>query len=217
MKRFFILLFLFLTILNFHLNSSAQTAQSEIIAKINDEDIFQSDFNRFLNAQKKKLIEKLVNETLLLQEAKIKNISVSEEDITKRLNQIKEKQGGEQAFNKFLMENNATVEDAKNEIKNQILIQLVKNRINDLSNFLAMKKLNSDIIIYTNKLFPTTACSQPIPSDPIKMEESISKALAAEIQKDESTFSDIQNRTDNPSKVLQELRRKIEQRRITNR
>ncbi|OGI10231.1 MAG: hypothetical protein A3I68_07980 [Candidatus Melainabacteria bacterium RIFCSPLOWO2_02_FULL_35_15] len=210
-------MFLFLTILNFHLNSSTQAAQNEIIAKINNEDIFQSDFNRLLNAQKKKLIEKLVNETLLLQEAKAKNISISEEDITKRLNQIKEKQGGEQAFNKFLTENNATVEDAKNEIKNQILIRLVKNQINDLSNFLTMKKLSSDIIIYTNKIFPTTACLQSIPSDPIKMEESISKALAEEIQKDESTFSDIQNRTDNPSKVLQELRRKIEQRRITNR
>lgn len=217
MKRFFILLFLFLTILNFHLNSSAQTAQNEIIAKINGENIFQSDFNRLLNAQKKKLIENLVNETLLLQEAKIKNISVSEEDITKRLNQIKEKQGGEQAFNKFLMENNATIDDAKNEIKNQILIQLVKNQINALNDFLAIKKINSDIIIYTNKILSTTACLQPIPSDPIKMEESISKALAEEIQKDESTFLDTQNKTDNASKVLQELRRKIEQRRITNR
>lgn len=215
MKKNLILILLILSFLTIT-NISSTTAQSEIIAKINGEDIFQSDFNRLLNAQKKKLIEKLVNETLLLQEAKAKNISVSEEDITKRLNQIKEKQGGEQVFNKFLIENNATIDDVKNEIKNQILIQLVKSKMNDVNSFLAMKKLNSDIIVYTNKLFPVTVCVQPAPPVLIKMEEGISKALAEEIQKDESTFLDTQNKTDNASKALQELRRKIEQRRVVN-
>ena len=284
MKKNCILLFFLIVILSLSLNSSAQETRNEIIAKINSEDVLKSKFDRLLNSQKKKLIDQLINETLFLQEAKAKNINVSEEEITKRLTLIKEKQGGEEGFNKFLTENNATLEDAKNEIKNQILIQLVKKQINNLNAFLNMKKAQSNIIIYMDKIFAkeqaalseTTADSgngvmaglapvlmedtnirskeyiveeQPqeenkifIPDikedtiiEPINVAGKIQKKnlqienetlipgtpLAASAEKDlsqdQAAQIDLQNRMEHSSKSLQELRRKIEQRRITNR
>ena len=380
-----------LTVLSFNLNSLAQSTQNEIIARINGEDIFQNDFKRLFNAQKKKfysdlnfdlfslptanpkatlkreelirkakgeginasaddfnnawedlitkhgalenlekktsenlltigdirkkikenivlenlfekqtkekLIEKIINETLILQEAKGRNINASEEEITNRLNLIKEKQGGEKEFNKFLSENSATVEDAKNEIKNQILIQFVKNQIDDLNTFLAEKKSKSNVIIYTSKIFSkepaeTDLAPAQAVKDIQKMDEETNNILAREIleeekqearsrkqeeqalapaQKDEENKillsdikedtiiqpinvtgkpnkiieteneilipgtplvtspeenlfqdqkvsiqkEDIQNRMETSSKTLQELRRKIEQRRVT--
>ena len=254
------------------IQGSFGNSSPDIIAKINGEDIPQKTFDRLLNTQKKKLIEQLINETLILQHAKAKNLTIPEEEITKKLNLIKEKQGGEEAFNKFLEENNATMEDARNEIKNQMLIQLVKNQINDFNAFLSARKLKSDIVIYTSKIFPVVADFQPeagppvaekpatTPSDTVspKMEQDISKALAEEIQKEvdssdlnlrnkeypakeesqkqnsntqpkkifisdikESTIIEPINITPKPNKnssqILQDLRRKIEQRRVTSR
>ncbi len=149
----------------------------------------------FEKETKEKLIEKFINETLILQEAKARNVNVSEEEITQKLSLLKEKQGGEEAFNKFLSKNNATLEDAKNEIKNQILVQLVKNQTSDLTNFLAMKKLKSDIIIYTSKIFPKEPDALAYPSETIKkIDEETSNIIAREIQEEETQDSNIRKK-----------------------
>ena len=199
----------------------------------------------FEKQTKEKLIEKIINETLLLQAARARNITVSEEEITTKLNLIKEKQGGEEAFKRFLSENNATIEDARIEIKNQILIQLVKDKIKNLNTYLTTRKTKSDIVIYTNKLFPKESdtlaniedlrleekdISDGSNNTPvIKMGEETSNIIANEIQKDEEVqetlapenkviqTNNVQNRMENSSKILKELRRKIEQRRVGRR
>lgn len=153
---------------------------------------------------KDKLIEKIVNETLLLQAAKIRGFTASEDEITSRLNLIKKKQGGEAGFTKFLEENNASLEDAKAEIKNQLLIQLVKDKIKNLNTYLTIRKTKSDIIIYTNKLFPQDsdtlanieelkpdekeislqANTNTLPQNPPKADEETNNLLAEEIIKE---------------------------------
>ncbi len=173
---------------------------------------------------KEKLIEKIVNETLILQEAQIRNLNVPEEEITKKLDLIKEKQGGEEEFNQFLSRNNATLEDARNEIKNQILVQLIKNQINDLNTFLDTKKLNSDIVIYTNKIFPKESdtivsleSTKPVEQEVLlrkntyptvntgwkpvpavkgieELEQETNNILAEEIQKDEESTDSKENK-----------------------
>ena len=91
---------------------------------------------------KDKLTDKMVNELLVLQEAKLRNISIPNEETVKRVNLLKEKQGGEAGFKKFLAENNATIDDVNNEIKNQLLLELTKE---------AILKETKDFKAYINK------------------------------------------------------------------
>ncbi|MBI2995172.1 MAG: SurA N-terminal domain-containing protein [Candidatus Melainabacteria bacterium] len=167
-------LFLFL-IIN---PSFSQIQDNEIIANVNGENIYLNTFNRLFNARQKKLpIEKnqenavkekilnqIIEDTLILQEAKARNLEANEEEINKRFNLTTEKQGGEEAFKKFLAENNATIEDAKDEIKKQILYDQIKEDIikgaGNLSTFINNKKQVASIVIYKDKVFPQELTSE---------------------------------------------------------
>ena len=97
-----------------------------------------------------KIIDHMIDEILVLQEAKQRNISISEEELTTKLNQVIEKQGGEISFNEFLKQNNATIEDAKNEIKKNTTIELVKKSFpseDEFINHFRDKKINANIIV----------------------------------------------------------------------
>lgn len=107
---------------------------------------------------KENLTNSLVEQALVLQEAKARNLRVSDNEITQRLNLIKERRGGEAGFTEFLKENNATIEDAKKEIKNQVLYKLVKDSVinsgsNNFKSFMENKKASASIVIYKDKLF----------------------------------------------------------------
>ncbi len=101
---------------------------------------------------KDKITNHLINELLVIEEAKTREIEVKEDDINKRLNFLKDKQGGEDGFKTFLIENNATLEDAKSEIKNQLLYELTKEQVvkenKDFGDFINKKKDSANIIIY---------------------------------------------------------------------
>ncbi|MBI3590355.1 MAG: SurA N-terminal domain-containing protein [Candidatus Melainabacteria bacterium] len=150
---------------------------SDIKQKLEENMLLEKYFKKHMN---EKVVERMINEILILQEAKSRNLKVSEGEIIRRLNLIKEKQGGEEGFTAFLSENNATIDDAKNEIKDQILYELVKNSLLSNSNavdknnilklFISEKKSKADIVIYTNKLSPQkeqpqeqTLASEPEP------------------------------------------------------
>lgn len=169
MKKYFflILLLLIYTPINF---SSAQNLNDEIIGTVNGENLYLSEFNRLFNVQKKKNLDKsekeikenlialMVDELLVLQEGRSRNLQIQEEEISKRINLIKEKLGGEDGFKAFLTENNATIEDARNEIKNQILYEQVKTvlskDISDFKAYLNEKKSKASIVIYNDKISP---------------------------------------------------------------
>lgn len=86
--------------------------------------------NRYFDKHKKdKLVEVLINEVLVIQEAENRNIDVTEDEVNNRLALLKIKSGGEAVFNKLLKQNNATVSDAENEIRNEILYNKVKKDI----------------------------------------------------------------------------------------
>lgn len=107
---------------------------------------------------KNKIIEIMINEQIALEEAKKRNLQVNEAEIQKRLDFIKGKQGSEEGFKAFLEENNATIEDVKNEIKNQMLYDQLKNKLvkenTNFKAFLNKKKLESNIIVYNDKIQP---------------------------------------------------------------
>lgn len=151
------------TIITFN-SSYAVNSNDEIIGTVNGENLYLSQFNRLLNAGKKdpnksltkeKILELMINELLVLQEAKARNIDIPQEEIIKQLNLVKEKQGGEEAFRVFLTEYSATLEDAQNEIKNKLLYEKVKNEImGEFKQFLTERKLTANIVVYNDKIFP---------------------------------------------------------------
>ena len=105
---------------------------------------------------RQKVLELMINERLALQTAKERKINIAESDITKKINAIKEKEGGEEGFLKFLKSNNATIDDAKKEIKNKLTYDHVKASFTDedaWTSFLHDVKLNADIVVYYNKIF----------------------------------------------------------------
>lgn len=234
MKNLYFIFFILLFFVTFNFNSQALDKESEIIGIVNGENIYLSDFNRLLNAQKTKLTnlsdkeikDKLVNfiidRILILQEAKARNIEVPEENITKRLVLLKEKKGGEEAFKKFLEENKATIEDAKDEIKTQILYKLVEKELaksnDEFKSFLSKKKENSNIVVYRDKIF------QNIQSPQLRAESSEKENLVPGAPTDLSTLNvfKVGNLTlenvetsNNPQEELKELIKKIEERKIT--
>lgn len=202
----------------------------EIIGIVNGENLYLSEFNRLLNAQKRmlskdalenketekkikeKLIDLMINELLAVQEAKKRNIQISEEEIINKLNLLLQKQGDEGYFIQFLAENNATIEDTKNEIKNQLFYERVKKEIPDFKSFLSEKKSQASIVIYNNKISPTNI-AQPIAEEKTELRTkeypTLTKTKLDEITKLEEKTLDIL------SKEIEELRRKIEQRRVT--
>ena len=182
MKKY--LFFIFISVILSFLTSGlclATESNEEIIGTVNGENIYLKEFNRLYNAQKKKLekngpidkvtektikeklLDLIIDEYIILEEAKERNIQIPDEVLATRLNQIKEKVGGEEGFNKFLSENNATIEDAKREIKNQLQYSIVKNQLEfkqskdpsfNYKDFLTEKKSKSNIVIYKEKMFP---------------------------------------------------------------
>ena len=131
---------------------------ADIKLKLEENMLLNKYFER--NA-KENLVNLLIDKVILLQEAKSRNIIPKEEELTSKFNKIIEKYGGEEAFKLFLMSHNATVDDAVNEIKNKILIDLVKQQIISDSNsdkntalkaFINSKRAESNIIVYSDKI-----------------------------------------------------------------
>jgi hypothetical protein len=131
----------------------------DIQRKLEDNILLDKYFDKHI---KTKLLGLMVDEAIVLSEAKQRNLKVGEEDIRNKLDLIKEKHGGDSGFIKFLATNNATVEDAKQEIKNQLLYQMVKDSVSKelqtdnkekIKAYFNIKKRSADIDISSEKVF----------------------------------------------------------------
>ena len=233
MKKYFFQTVLFI-ILFFNVTLWAQgnlETKNEIIGTVNGENLYLNEFNRLFNAQNKKhekesareiILDQMIDRMLVMQEAKSKNLTVSETEINRRLDLIKERQGGEEAFANFLAQNDATIEDAKNEIKNQILFDFIKNLIESkdgksFKSFISEKKMNSDIVIFTSKINPQkdktanlrTKEYPAITKSRVKEVEQLdeeTKSIIAEIESSIKTETDLEptKRKDNDVPLLNE-------------
>ncbi|GEM_PF-4696395 len=111
--------------------------------------------------KRQELITQMVDEILVLQEAKSRNLIVPNEEVTKKLDLLISKQGGILPFLDFLKQNNATVQDAENEIRKKMVYDLVKqevladNKTNDtdpFKSFITDIQTKANIIVYINKV-----------------------------------------------------------------
>lgn len=99
-------------------------ACSKNIATVNSEAITEKEFNERLRQQAgKQILDEMITEKLIVQESKDKKIKVSTSEINGRVSEIKNRFPDEESFNKNLEENNLTLNQLKEQIKIQILIE----------------------------------------------------------------------------------------------
>lgn len=119
-------------------DTAISTEQGQVIATVNGENIYQSDFDalykeyynyfganeeaaKYLDEQKELLVEELVNTEVLMQKADELGITCTDEEAQETYNEIKA-QYGEELFNQMLAYSNITEEDYLNELKRQIVL-----------------------------------------------------------------------------------------------
>jgi parvulin-like peptidyl-prolyl isomerase len=117
--------------------------QDKLVAVVNDEIITESDVKEYLNflylqissqykqdelnkkmrEAEESAIEQLIEERLILQEAKRQNIKVDDEIIEARLQRIKDNFTSDEEFNLYLQMHKLTPADLKTKIAEQILMR----------------------------------------------------------------------------------------------
>ncbi|TLS38915.1 SurA N-terminal domain-containing protein [Pseudalkalibacillus caeni] len=120
-----------------------QVDEDKTVAIVNKEEIKGSKYNSLLSQNqmqyhqmgqdptsekiagqlKKQVLDTLVGQELLLQEANSKGYEASSDKVEKQINDLKEQYGGEDAFNKALEKNNLTKEDLKQQISQSLMIE----------------------------------------------------------------------------------------------
>jgi len=129
-------------------------AEDKIVAVVNNEVITQKDLNEFLaftrmelsteykgreletkiQTMKLDLLERLIEDRLILQEAKKSNININQERIKARLEEIKKNYRSETDFQNAIVKQGITQADIENKIREQFLMfsiieEKIKNKI----------------------------------------------------------------------------------------
>jgi len=136
------ILFILMVLLQF---SYSETLVDKIVAIVNDEIITFSEFNNIykpfitqINKEikpeeeidiKKKILERMIEQRLILQEAKNKNIEVSKSEIDGAYENVKNNLGGEDRLNEYLTNEGLTIEEFKKKIKEDLMVQKLINEM----------------------------------------------------------------------------------------
>jgi|GEM_PF-3283062 len=80
--------------------------------------------NQKFKENRKDITEKLIDDRLLLQEARNKKVTVTDAEIERRLDEIKKDNGGEDAFMKGILARGLTVPMLKEKLREQIMIKV---------------------------------------------------------------------------------------------
>ncbi len=120
-----------------------QVDENKTVAVVNDKEIKGSEYNSLLSQNqmqyqqmgqdptsgkaaeqlKKQVLDALVGQELLLQEAKSKGYEASAEDVEKQMSGLKEQYGDEEALNKALEQNNLTAKELEKQITQSLMIE----------------------------------------------------------------------------------------------
>lgn len=136
-------------ILIFSMFLSGCSSKEEIVAKVNGEEITESRFEDNFQMQKKmieaqygtdvwttemddgrifeevfkeKVLEGLITETVMLQEAEKQGIEVSKKEVDEEVEKLKDLNGGEENFNKSLEQNGITLEYLKESLRKEMIL-----------------------------------------------------------------------------------------------
>jgi len=115
----------------------------DVLAHVNSENVTKADFDRLLKnielnnggpvpAERRdeiyrRVLEELVNYTLLKQEAKARNFTVTDAEVETQLQTIRKSAGTEEAFNKALADRKLTIEKLKADARVEMSIAKMMN------------------------------------------------------------------------------------------
>jgi len=152
-KRFFILFLLAFIFLNYRLSTidyRLANAEVKIVAIVNNEIITQKDLDDFVNftamqyskeysgreleekmaALKPELLDKLIEDSLILQEAKKNNIAIDETRVREKIEAIKRDYNGDVNFQAALKKQGLVQADVERRLRNQMLtLSIIQEKV----------------------------------------------------------------------------------------
>ena len=121
-----------------------------VVALINNRPIWRWQFNQALEDQYgNQILNQLINEQLIKQEAKKENIVVSQEKIDQEISQIENRLGPDSSLEEVLTLQNLSLEKLREEIKSQLILEELLSRGLEISKEEVDQYLkeNEDLII----------------------------------------------------------------------
>jgi foldase protein PrsA len=104
--------------------SSCNQANDKVVAKVNNENITQNQLNEELNKQYGyETLQNLINQVLVIQEAKKKNITVNEKEIEEEIYKTALNMGGIEQLKDQLKARNVNFNDYKQKVKLDLLLR----------------------------------------------------------------------------------------------
>ncbi|MCX7641595.1 MAG: peptidyl-prolyl cis-trans isomerase [Elusimicrobiales bacterium] len=115
MKKNIITILIFTTILNLH-------SQNQIVAEVNGEKITLKDItSKLLISNFNQVTQELIEEKLLIQEARKRNVNVLNSEVTQFIENIKKRFSSEEEFKKELKRINLTEKEYEQMIRNKLI------------------------------------------------------------------------------------------------
>ncbi|MEH6995036.1 peptidylprolyl isomerase [Neobacillus drentensis] len=103
---------------------SLALSKDKAIAKINGEAISKDELYDVMEKQYgAATVEQLIADKIVASEAKKQKITISDEELNKEVDKLKESYGGEEVFEQVLASNNTTVDVLKEDLKNYLTMR----------------------------------------------------------------------------------------------
>ncbi|MEH7009408.1 peptidylprolyl isomerase [Neobacillus niacini] len=103
---------------------SLALSKDKAIAKINGDAISKDElYDEMVKQYGAATVEQLIADKIVATEAKKQKVSVTDEDLNKEVDKLKESYGGEDVFNQVLESNNTSVDVLKEDLKNYLTLR----------------------------------------------------------------------------------------------
>lgn len=143
MKRNFCVYFAAISATLFFLNTAYAKNVDRIVAKVNDDIVLQSELNENVSSfvsqaqlsvasseMKKKILDQMIDEKILLQEAKKENIEISDDEIKTAFQNLRDKFPTKEDFNRELRKQNLTILEVQaNLVKQLKIMRLIEKNV----------------------------------------------------------------------------------------
>lgn len=103
---------------------SLALTKDKAIAKIDGESISKDElYDEMVNQYGAATVEHMISDKIVALEAKKQKVNISDAELTKEVDKLKESYGGEDVFNQMLEANNTTVDELKEDLKNYLTLR----------------------------------------------------------------------------------------------
>lgn len=103
---------------------SLALSKDKAIAKINGDSISKDElYDVMVEQYGASTVDQLIADKIVASEAKKQKITISDEELTKEVDKLKESYGGEEVFNQVLASNNTTGDVLKEDLKNYLTMR----------------------------------------------------------------------------------------------